>query len=241
MTVTESSITFFLTTRKTGLFTTGLPLKSTMNYLLTCILISTITLRGITGSSPGIGEDPGTASTADSGTAKAFVEYKLGEYTCVNGICHKPNPDSLEDGYIVGCEDVLDDCTSIKCETFYERHACPRTCQTCHETSYKISKSERFGIYPDGDFEIPSIQDVAGEDLGVLQHINYMYSERLMKKLEETREYIRTNNYSQCKAKDQDCLYWAFGPNDECKTNPKYMLTQCAPYCRSCDKIESDR
>ena len=69
--------------------------------------------------------------------------------------------------------------------------------------------------------------------------------------IEKTKEWIETSvEYMarvwkeeefnrvrhKCKNQHQDCTFWA--ALGECDANPNYMVTNCAPACGSCDKLD---
>lgn len=55
-----------------------------------------------------------------------------------------------------------------------------------------------------------------------------------MRRVWKEEEFERVRH--KCKNQHPDCTYWA--SLGECEANAKYMVTNCAPACESCDQLD---
>jgi len=82
-------------------------------------------------------------------------------------------------------------------------------------------------------------QQLLGEDLGVPQAVYEGYADRINRRIEDARAYVRDDvgaaEKELCKNQDKDCAFWAV--TGECETNKGYMNTNCNPVCGTCDKL----
>lgn len=81
-------------------------------------------------------------------------------------------------------------------------------------------------------------------DMGIEQLIGEGWKESIEDRLQKAHDYMmkdygrdptRVGILTLCKNKHPNCAKWAI--QGECENNPKYMTTNCAPVCHSCDQL----
>ncbi|KAL7551990.1 hypothetical protein ACHAWF_015200 [Thalassiosira exigua] len=110
----------------------------------------------------------------------------------------------------------------------YMRRSCRHSCMTCFEGTKQFGVGQR----------IPS----NGEALKAKQveDANEATKQRIQRSLEYMKTVWSDDEYRdvrhKCKNQHQDCTFWA--ALGECEANEKYMKTNCAPACESCDLLD---
>lgn len=101
--------------------------------------------------------------------------------------------------------------------------SCRRSCLVCFEGTNQFGIGQR----------LPSKKEVGVDEhkktiARIDQSTKYMQTVWTQEKFDRVRH--------KCKNQHEDCTFWA--ALGECEANPKYMQTNCAPACESCDLLD---
>jgi len=102
----------------------------------------------------------------------------------------------------------------------YMKKFCRNACLVCYEGTNQFGIGQRLPTKKEGGPE--------GTLARIDQSIKYMQTVWLDERFDRVRH--------KCKNQHQDCTWWA--STGECEANPKYMRTNCAPACETCDLLD---
>mmetsp|Transcript_19537 Transcript_19537/g.46369 ORF Transcript_19537/g.46369 Transcript_19537/m.46369 type:complete len:306 (-) Transcript_19537:39-956(-) len=114
---------------------------------------------------------------------------------------------------------------------------CPAACMNCDNERLAGYLSENDAINPGEEFGVEQMVD-ANE---MVEEYRHLFDEAAIRRLlDETKTYMDSLDLTeqeaqQCFNNDPLCTFSAI--TGECVKNPDYMLYECAPACKSCDKL----
>ena len=118
----------------------------------------------------------------------------------------------------------------------YMLYHCRKSCNTCQPVTANNDLDDIMADYIEATMEFGDKQNVEG--------IDHMITQEVVKNSVDYMRNLKKNNSIQISQKTLDlcinrhelCAFWA--AIGECDENAAYMVTNCAPSCLSCDKID---
>lgn len=172
------------------------------------------------------------------------------------GICKDPNRDTNDDGDDHLCVD-----SDAQCEFWVSRGecsanpgfmhtACAKSCGTCVINKRKEEKKKKKAVDAAAAAEVNLTDEeqklvTLSADFGDIQKITGAEAYNTLALLRQTAAYMQTDVprlpddiQDKCLNRNELCSFWAF--LGECDKNQAFMLTNCAPSCKSCHLIDMD-
>eukprot|EP00586_Coscinodiscus_wailesii_P002260 CAMPEP_0172492322 /NCGR_PEP_ID=MMETSP1066-20121228/23426_1 /TAXON_ID=671091 /ORGANISM="Coscinodiscus wailesii, Strain CCMP2513" /LENGTH=336 /DNA_ID=CAMNT_0013261863 /DNA_START=99 /DNA_END=1106 /DNA_ORIENTATION=+ len=120
----------------------------------------------------------------------------------------------------------------------YMLNSCRRSCRNCGE----VPKHEPPpAVVTDPEMERAVMAYGENQEIGGAEAVRTLEvvtaTVRYMEELAEKNE-LPSHVMTECKNRKELCAFWA--AIGECEANPAYMVTNCAPSCRSCHMIDFD-
>jgi len=129
----------------------------------------------------------------------------------------------------------------------YMLEKCKRSCLQCPDQADELARvlesQEEKTTRNSGEAELDVGADMGKKQNLVNKHFR-VSSEQASARILESREHIQNGGFDDdlleiCKNDHEDCTTWAVA--GECERNKKYMITNCAPACLSCDILMIDK
>lgn len=153
-----------------------------------------------------------------------------------------------DDGDVDDCQDDHHKCFDWsrvgECDAnpVYMLTSCRRSCKHCPDQAEELAaiiaaKEAKKRVYTQNELAV-------GVDMGEPQSLEdsmfHVSEGEIMDRMYASRKSIRDSNFdddliSICLNKHEKCVAWAVA--GECEKNKKYMITNCAPACMTCDKL----
>jgi len=108
----------------------------------------------------------------------------------------------------------------------YMKKSCRHSCLTCNDGTNQFGIGQR----------TPDIKEAGGAEQHKKIKTAIDESIKYMKMVWEDKDEKFRRVRHKCKNQHQDCTFWA--AIGECEANPKYMQTNCAPACQTCDLLD---
>jgi len=200
-------------------------------------------------------EGPGSAF----GVLQITDPTSVGENVDQSAIMEKLNEteEYMEGQDAESCYNIYAMCTIYAvqgwCETETEmmNEDCAPACMSCSSLTSEVAEDEETEDEETEDFEKEWEDEVfPGEAFGVEQIVDqsdvtedsqHLFDETaVLQHLEQTEIYMESLNLSEEDAElcvNEDSLCTVFAVIGECETNPHFMHFECAPACKTCDKL----
>jgi len=170
--------------------------------------------------------------------------------TCLNdriGTNLGKDDDAVDDG--VDCQDDHQNCfvwASVgECDAnpVYMLRSCRRSCKHCPDQAEELAailaaEEKKNKVYTKEELAVGADM---GEPQSVEEESMFHVSEReIIARIDASREFIRDSDLDDdlidiCLNAHEKCVAWAVA--GECEKNKKYMITNCAPACMTCDQL----
>lgn len=105
----------------------------------------------------------------------------------------------------------------------YMKKSCRNACLVCFEGTNQFGIGQR----------VPDKKEAPEDEIQKTKE-RIQQSTKFMQKVWTEEKYDDVRH--KCKNQHQDCTWWA--AMGECDANPKYMQTNCAPACETCDLLD---
>jgi len=106
------------------------------------------------------------------------------------------------------------------------KKSCRHSCLTCNDGTNQFGIGQR----------TPDVKEAGGAEQHEKIKTAIDESIKYMKMVWEDKDEKFRRVRHKCKNQHQDCTFWA--AIGECEANPKYMQTNCAPACQTCDLLD---
>jgi len=170
--------------------------------------------------------------------------------TCVNNqiVTNSDKENDTDDDDGADCQDDNPKCFDWsrigECDAnpVYMIRSCRRSCTQCPDQAEELAailaaKERKKKVYTQEELTV-------GADMGKPQSLedhNFHVSEKeSTAQIEASRDYLQDSDFDDdllkiCLNRHGKCVAWAVA--GECEKNKKYMITNCAPACMTCDKL----
>ena len=124
----------------------------------------------------------------------------------------------------------------------YMKQSCKKSCKTCGKKAVEMQATPLKNM----DEKYADIQRQS-HDIGVIQNVEGAQQAEVAALIQESIEYMQSDAVleldesirAKCQNRHNLCSFWAI--IGECQNNPAYMVTNCAPCCKTCHLIDLDK